>query len=323
MKTMTMNQSHPRMKSKNRLLPQPFYPQTPPAFYNFYRTEARSSHRYVSDEPVSDDDDDDSDMKSKPPAKRVAQRAVARATASGRRGQAVAKPAAVTKKPAPKKVGQQSGTVSPSQKLRQLPPRTRALAAVGKTRSSYQQATTKNTATPIPNRSGAPTIKLKIGKDRLRQVTSSWTPPPDAGGRAAASKSAGTSTTRGRKIVQEESDDEEEEDEDESKMDEDEQPDDELGDEDAEGETDDELMDSDDEGATPGTDLSRTGTPDMSRLTNRQRTRLGDITTADLLELPSGYGTRSSVEILDLWLIHVQRSRVPTKGLHSLRMNRS
>lgn len=78
-------------------------------------------------------------------------------------------------------------------------------------------------------------------------------------------------------------------------MDDDDQPEDaedDLGDEDAEGETDDELMDSDDEmGNTPGTEfMSRTGTPDMSRLTNRQRTRLGDITTADLLELPSGFG---------------------------------
>ncbi|KAA8901379.1 PAPA-1-like conserved region-domain-containing protein [Sphaerosporella brunnea] len=212
---------------------------------------------YVSDEPASDDDD--SDMKAKPSAKRGAQRAVARGTAAttaaGRRAPA-AKPAAVSKKPAPKK------------------------------------ATTKQTmqTTTTPNRTGAPTIKLKIGKDRLRQVTSSWTPPPDAGGRSsAAAKSGPTSAPRGRKVIQS---DEDEDDEDESKMDEDEQPepDDELGDEDAEGETDDEMMDSEDDGTTPGTDfMSRTGTPDLSRLTNRQRTRLGEITTADLLELPSGY----------------------------------
>src|SRR5690606_7339717 len=65
--------------------------------------------------------------------------------------------------------------------------------------------------------------------------------------------------------------------------------DEELVDEDAEGETDDDMMDSD---GDTGMDISRTGTPgDMSRLTNRQRTRMGDITTADhLLELPSGYG---------------------------------
>lgn len=248
---------------------------------------------YVSDEPASDDDD--SDMKAKPSAKRGAQRAVARGTAAttaaGRRAPA-AKPAAVSKKPAPKKVGKRADTVSPPQKLRQLPPRTRALATVGKTRSSYQQATTKQTmqTTTTPNRTGAPTIKLKIGKDRLRQVTSSWTPPPDAGGRSsAAAKSGPTSAPRGRKVIQS---DEDEDDEDESKMDEDEQPepDDELGDEDAEGETDDEMMDSEDDGTTPGTDfMSRTGTPDLSRLTNRQRTRLGEITTADLLELPSGY----------------------------------
>lgn len=67
--------------------------------------------------------------------------------------------------------------------------------------------------------------------------------------------------------------------------------DEELVDEDAEGETDDDMMDSD---GDTGMDISRTGTPgDMSRLTNRQRTRMGDITTADhLLELPSGYGMR-------------------------------
>jgi Ino eighty subunit 2 len=290
----------------------------------------------VSDD--DDDDDDDLDMKVKPSAKRVAQRAVARGTASGRRAQA-AKPAVITKKPTSKKVGKRADTVSPTQKLRQLPPRTRALAAVGKTRGSYQQAAIKSTqTTPTPNRAGAPTIKLKIGKDRLRQVTSSWTPPPDAGGRssaaataqsatASASRSIATSTPRGRKIVQEESDDEEEEDDDESKMDDDDEqadPDDELGDEDAEGETDDELMDSDDDGITPSTDfLSRTGTPDLSRLTNRQRTRMGDITTADLLELPSGYGTGSSVRLLGKRLIHLQRNPVPTRESHFLLMNKS
>lgn len=109
---------------------------------------------------------------------------------------------------------------------------------------------------------------------------------------------------RGRKVVQEDSEEDEDEDQEEEEDDEEDaegeiDEEDELGDEDAEGETDDELMDSDDDtGITPGTDfLSRTGTPDMSRLTNRQRTKLGDITTADLLELPSGYGMCYSVEL--------------------------
>jgi len=243
----------------------------------------------------------------KPPAKSVAQR-----TVGGNRRISATKPAAVTKKPvgaAAKKVGKRTVTVSPPQKLRQLPQRTthtRSSAAIG-TRSSYQQGTTTSKQ---PTTSKAPTIKLKIGKDRLREVTSAWTPPPGATDTGAPSTAAGTpesiaapiptstsSMPRGRKVVQEDSDDEEEEDEEdeeeeESKLGEERDLDDELGDEDAEGETDDELLDSDDEtGVTPGTDfMSRTGTPDMSRLTNRQRTRLGDITTADLLELPSGFG---------------------------------
>ncbi|KAF8252192.1 hypothetical protein K440DRAFT_391065 [Wilcoxina mikolae CBS 423.85] len=246
----------------------------------------------------------------KPPAKSVAQRAV-----GGTRRILATKPTVViTKKPpvgaATKKVGKRAVTVSPPQKLRQLPQRTthtRSSAAIG-TRSSYQQqgTTTSKQAPPIK----APTIKLKIGKDRLREVTSAWTPPPGATDTGAPSTAAGTpesiaapiptstsSMPRGRKVVQEDSDDEEEDEdeeddeEEESKMGEERDPEDELGDEDAEGETDDEMLDSDDEtGATPGTDfMSRTGTPDMSRLTNRQRTRLGDITTADLLELPSGF----------------------------------
>ncbi|KAI5799973.1 PAPA-1-like conserved region-domain-containing protein [Geopyxis carbonaria] len=188
--------------------------------------------------------------------------------------------------------------------------------------SAVEIPTVKNTTAV------APTIRLKIGKDKLREATSSWTPPPGAADShttptAAATQESAASlpivssmkpsaTTgavpRGRKVVQEVSseDDESKEDEDDEMVDvdaegEDEELDedaegdeDELNDEDAEGETDEEMADSEDEanGNTPGTDfLSRIGTPtDMSRLTNRQRTRMGDITTADhLLELPSGY----------------------------------
>jgi len=232
-------------------------------------------------------------MKTKPSAKGVAQRAVTRGTRSKA-------PAKVTKK-APSKVGPRSDPTSPPQRLRQLPPRTRSSAATG-TRSSYQQQGTLKGKQPATNtgRSGLAT-KLKIGKDRLREVTSTWTPPPDTGARSFAATSASsvapkTSAPRGRKIIQEESDDDDEEEEDEDdemKVDDEEADlDDELGDEDAEGETDDELMDSDDDGTTPSF-LSRTGTPDMSRLTNRQRTRMGDITTADLLELPSAFGMDS------------------------------
>jgi len=249
-----------------------------------------SNNRYISEDPISDDDESDI-MKTKPSAKGVAQRAVTRGTRSKA-------PVKVTKK-TPSKVGPRSDPASPSKRLRQLPPRTRSSAAIG-TRSSYQQQGNlkgKQSAATT-GRSGTAT-KLKIGKDRLREITSTWTPPPDTGARPFAATSASsvapkTNAPRGRKIIQEESDDEDEdeddEDDDEMKVDDEEADmDDELGDEDAEGETDDELMDSDDDGTTPSF-LSRTGTPDMSRLTNRQRTRMGDITTADLLELPSAFG---------------------------------
>lgn len=56
--------------------------------------------------------------------------------------------------------------------------------------------------------------------------------------------------------------------------------------EDAEGETDD-----DDEDDATGVGVSGTSTPDLGRMTKRQRSRLGDLYAGDLLELPnSGFG---------------------------------
>ncbi|KAI5818113.1 PAPA-1-like conserved region-domain-containing protein [Pyronema omphalodes] len=235
--------------------------------------EGEVEESYLSeDAPGESDDGSDSDLK--PLAKPIPSRG------SGTRGRAIAKPA--PKKPA-------------------------AAAAPKATKISTSKAITAKTTA----KNKQPTIKLKIGKDKLRQATSTWTPPPAAGTdtRELLSASATphsvpvskTTMPRGRKVVQEDSEEDEDEDQEEEEDDEEDaegeiDEEDELGDEDAEGETDDELMDSDDDtGITPGTDfLSRTGTPDMSRLTNRQRTKLGDITTADLLELPSGYETKGS-----------------------------
>lgn len=121
---------------------------------------------------------------------------------------------------------------------------------------------------------------------------------------------------RGRKIVEEEtsSSSSEEEDEDEDAEGEEEDAegeevdveedaegvleDDGLNDEDAEGETDDEeMLDSDDAtnnntGVNSPDFRSRTGTPDLSKLTRRQRGRFDELYSADLLELPTGIGMR-------------------------------
>ncbi|CCX32044.1 PAPA-1-like conserved region-domain-containing protein [Pyronema domesticum] len=270
--------------------------------------EGEVEESYLSeDAPGESDDGSDSDLK--PLAKPVPSRG------SGTRGRAIAKPA--PKKPAPK-VGPSrsrrftaSASVSVSPPPKRRPQRSRTAA----TRSSYQPQATKATTIKATTaraaaKSKQPTIKLKIGKDKLRQATSTWTPPPagtdtgellSAAGTPDSAPVSKTTMPRGRKVVQEDSEEDEDEDQEEEEDDEEDaegeiDEEDELGDEDAEGETDDELMDSDDDtGITPGTDfLSRTGTPDMSRLTNRQRTKLGDITTADLLELPSGYETKGS-----------------------------
>jgi Ino eighty subunit 2 len=190
-----------------------------------------------------------------------------------------------------------------------------------------------------------PTIKLKIGKDKLRQATSAWTPPPgaaDIGAGPTAATATPDSTAasipksnpRGRKVILEDSDeDDDEEDDDESKMDEDEDDQDnegeELNDEDAEGETDEEMVDSDTNDNTPGTDfMSRTATPDMSRLTNRQRTRLGGITTDDLLELPSGFGVEFRVRhVLGIsaneWLEKPGSKNVVTLSAHEQELKRA
>lgn len=155
-------------------------------------------------------------------------------------------------------------------------------------------------------------LTLKMGRDKLREATSAWTPPPVATADGSAgtanateessSEEVPTRTGRGRKIVEEdsESDEDEDEDEDEDAEGEDEEDedaegedDDGLNDEDAEGETDDEdMLDSDDEGTGVNSPdfRSRDGTPDMSRLTKRQKSRLDEVYSADLLELPTGIG---------------------------------
>lgn len=120
-------------------------------------------------------------------------------------------------------------------------------------------------------------------------------------------------TPRGRKNVipdddsdeDEEEDDEEEveeeEDEDEDEEDEEDEEDvmmEDVADIDAEGEEDDELLDEDAEGETDeemdegGGEGGSMDVADLSKMTNRQRTRVGGI-TADLMELPSGYGEKS------------------------------
>lgn len=153
-------------------------------------------------------------------------------------------------------------------------------------------------------------LTLKMGKDKLREATSAWTPPAAAVEESSSAESLpARGAGRGRKTVDEEesSDEDEEEDEDED-MDaegeeveeedaegeeEEEEEDDGLNDEDAEGETDDEeMLDSDDEGTGVNSPdfRSRTGTPDMSRLTKRQKSRLDEVYSADLLELPTGIG---------------------------------
>lgn len=162
-------------------------------------------------------------------------------------------------------------------------------------------------------------LTLKMGKDKLREATSAWTPPPVTAadsmvGGTAESSSAEDSNGlparagRGRKIVEEDEESSEEEDRDDAEEDaegeeveedEDEdaegEDDDGLNDEDAEGETDDEeMLDSDDDEDGTGVNTpdfrSRTGTPDMSRLTKRQKSRLDEVYSADLLELPTGIG---------------------------------
>lgn len=162
-------------------------------------------------------------------------------------------------------------------------------------------------------------LTLKMTKDKLREATAAWTPPPGAVETGVEESSSAEDSTalparsgRGRKIVEEdeESSDEEDEDEDEDaegededaegeEVDEDEdaegEEDDGLNDEDAEGETDDEeMLDSEDEDEGTGVNSpdfrSRTGTPDMSRLTKRQKSRLDEVYSADLLELPTGIG---------------------------------
>lgn len=275
-------------------------PPSPRSRANMELTSALYS--YASEE-LADSDDDDSEMlelPTKATAKNVAQRAVAGRRAPPQtlsRGQAVSKKRSTA---TGRKVGSTTTATArepvPDPMLRQLPRRRN-------TRSSYTSGTQGQgiSATSAP----APTIKLKIGKDRLRQVTKTWTPPPgaaaDSGTAASTAAPTPESTAsgpakamRGRKVVEYEEDEDEDAEgveDDEMELDAEGVEDDELIDEDAEGETDDEML-SDDASGTPGTDfMSRTGTPDMSRLTNRQRTRLGDITTADhLLELPSGYG---------------------------------
>lgn len=248
-------------------------------------------YSYVSEEPDDDEDEyDDSEVaKPKALAKNVAHRAVSnrsRAAPTLSRGMAIAK-----KRTAPaRKVGS-ALQESIAEYLRHdgdvLQPRTR------NTRSSYRSSTQGQSATSAPG--SAPAIKLKIGKDRLREATSTWTPPPGAaadsatGASTAATPESTTSrgAARGRKVV-EESDEEDDSaegvEDDEMDVDAEGVEDDELIDEDAEGETDDEML---------SDDTSRTGTPDMSRLTSRQRTKLGDITTDHLMELPSGYSEPS------------------------------
>lgn len=167
-------------------------------------------------------------------------------------------------------------------------------------------------------------LTLKMGKDKLREATSAWTPPPVtaadsmAGGTAESSSAEDSSglparAGRGRKIVEDDEESSEEDDEDRDDADEDAEgeeveedededaegeDDDGLNDEDAEGETDDEeMLDSDDDDDGTGVNTpdfrSRTGTPDMSRLTKRQKSRLDEVYSADLLELPTGIGIPS------------------------------
>lgn len=164
-------------------------------------------------------------------------------------------------------------------------------------------------------------LTLKMGKDKLREATSAWTPPPVTAADSVAGGTAGSSSAedsnglptragRGRKIVEDDEESSEEDDEDRDDVDEDAEgeeveedededaegeDDDGLNDEDAEGETDDEeMLDSDDDEGGIGVNTpdfrSRTGTPDMSRLTKRQKSRLDEVYSADLLELPTGIG---------------------------------
>lgn len=188
-----------------------------------------------------------------------------------------------------------------------------------------------------------------MGRDKLREATSNWTPPPAAadsgpGTTAAATPESSASATsdgivttraptmtlptragRGRKIVEEEttSSSSEEEDEDEDAEGEEEDAegeevdveedaegvleDDGLNDEDAEGETDDEeMLDSDDAtnnntGVNSPDFRSRTGTPDLSKLTRRQRGRFDELYSADLLELPTGIGMRQHNQTITIY----------------------
>ncbi|KAL7273649.1 hypothetical protein RUND412_003477 [Rhizina undulata] len=160
----------------------------------------------------------------------------------------------------------------------------------------------------------APTIRLtlKMGKEKLREATSTWTPPPGVAGTSSGAPTPKDPVrpARGRKVVAEESSSEEDDDDDEEEEEdvegevemevEAEGEDDDLVDEDAEGETDDELLDSDEEMAGADPFRSRTGTPDMSRMTKRQKGMLDDVYSADLLELPAGIERSSAAKIVPL-----------------------
>ncbi|KAI9775518.1 MAG: hypothetical protein M1839_001059 [Geoglossum umbratile] len=64
----------------------------------------------------------------------------------------------------------------------------------------------------------------------------------------------------------------------------------EVEDDGGEGEDEDDDDDDSDSGTTPATG-SRASTPDLSRLTQRQRSRLDQVLSGELLELPAGIGT--------------------------------
>ena len=74
---------------------------------------------------------------------------------------------------------------------------------------------------------------------------------------------------------------------------------DEEEDEDAEGETDDEVSIAAPSSNATGTPAfgSRMSTPDMSRMTKRQKSRLDEVYNADLMELPDGFGISPSAPL--------------------------
>ncbi|TGZ76569.1 hypothetical protein EX30DRAFT_244358 [Ascodesmis nigricans] len=159
-----------------------------------------------------------------------------------------------------------------------------------KSRKPVSPSTTRKKAAPSGRESMI--VKLRVGKERLRAATRNW-----RGTFSATATTAPQRTTARKPPVQSY----EEEDSSLDPFDED---------EDAEGEEDDEMMFDQD---IPMPDVNMDNdmldsdgdtlmeTTDMSRLTNRQRTRMGDITTADhLLELPSGYGKSNKDKDLTL-----------------------